>query len=155
MIHWFFIDWFQVSVSFCFSADRCFIYVCVFLFLFRLLSEGSSSTTSGSWACLETSRPHQLNQLIKWFLTTCLMELAGKISKRVSGQLTWVEFPCHLVLAHFAPWNRTNMLNNDLEWNALVVAQLWCPCLRANPQLGWNQRQAIITVWHFQVVARL
>jgi len=158
------IDWLVSCLCFILFSDRCFrsfdsiyVYVCLFLlFLFRLLSQGAFINNFRSRACLETARTYQLNQLSKWFMTTCSMELAGKISKRVSGQLTWVEFPCHLVLAHFTPWNRTNMLSNDdTKWNALVVAQLWCPCLRANPQLGWNQRQAIITVWHFQVVARL
>ena len=104
---------------FCFPpSDVSFMfYVCVFFCCFcsACFSQGASVTVNLSGACHETPKPHQLIQLSKWLLTTCLMELGGVSSKRVSGQLTWVEFPCHLVLAHFAPWNRTNMLSNDLE----------------------------------------
>ena len=88
--------------------DLCFMCACFCCFCSACFPRELSSTTSGSWACLETARTYQLNQLSKWSMTTCLMELEGKISKWVSGSLTWVEFPCHLVLAHFIPWNRTN-----------------------------------------------
>ena len=152
------IDWFWF-VSFCFQSARCFIYVlcvCFLLFLFRLLFPGSFRHHQLVWSQSRNYFQHKPFSISKFPMETHRLEMRRRwCSKRVSGQLTWVEFPCHPVLAHFAPWNRTNMLNNDLEWNALVVAQLWCPCLRANPQLGWNQKQAIITVWHFQVVARL
>jgi len=131
-------------------------HLCLLL-LFRLLSQGAFINNIRVWSQSRHYFQHKPFSISKFSMETRRLEMRRCwCSKRVSGQLTWVEFPCHLVLAHFIPWNRTNMLSNDdTKWNALVVAQLWCPCLRANPQLGWNQRQAIITAWNFQVVARL